>query len=491
MNNIERYNRLKGNLKISLPDEERIKACIATTLPPDYEISNLANTIMEFCGFEEADDWDSWIKLVFFEEDKELLFEIIQCLLPQISVLFNWEKSNFGLFGDIFYDPEETGLLIPWLSPENNKNLKFVKGYFVKIQQLTDNLILMEPIDETYCHLFDYNGNYLNIDLFECILEHEPDEQFDEYNIILLEKNQVIVEIGGLNNFYETTRYYMLEWKNNRFLYVSEVEESDYDNTLSILQAGELMEYFIIEHFNSIEHVNHSIHNSIKHLNHSIQTLQDVTIGSQIWMSKNLNVEKFRNGEIIPHASTISEWKKAAVNKQPAWCYYGYNPDNSQKFGKLYNWFAVNDPRGLAPIGWHVPTHEEWKKTYNTMKMGKTSIELQNINELNKLEGLNLNFGDDLTNAEIAELIKASYGWYGESYNGSNKSGWTALPGGARKTDGIFYDGELLGSGIQGYWWSSTECNLESANCITISDKIDLNKQVNKEMGLSVRCIKD
>ncbi len=84
---------------------------------------------------------------------------------------------------------------------------------------------------------------------------------------------------------------------------------------------------------------------------------QTVTIGSQVWASKNLNVSTYRNGDIIPHVQDQNAWAKLTTG---AWCYYDNDPSNEAKYGKLYNWYAVNDPRGLAPVGFHIPTHEEW-----------------------------------------------------------------------------------------------------------------------------------
>ena len=86
---------------------------------------------------------------------------------------------------------------------------------------------------------------------------------------------------------------------------------------------------------------------------------KEIQIGRQIWMSENLNVNVFRNGDIIPEAKTSSEWETAAKNKQPAWCYYDNDPANGTKYGKIYNWYAVQDPRGLAPSGYHVPSERE------------------------------------------------------------------------------------------------------------------------------------
>ena len=81
-----------------------------------------------------------------------------------------------------------------------------------------------------------------------------------------------------------------------------------------------------------------------------------VQIGTQLWIASNLNVSHFRNGDPIPEAASAAEWKQAAEDKRPAWCYYNNDPVNGRTYHKLYNWYAVNDPRGLAPYGWHVPS---------------------------------------------------------------------------------------------------------------------------------------
>ena len=92
---------------------------------------------------------------------------------------------------------------------------------------------------------------------------------------------------------------------------------------------------------------------------------ESVRIGNQEWMTRNLGVDRFRNGDLIPQVESDEEWKKAGENGRSAWCYYDNNPENGKKYGKLYNWYAVNDPRGLAPKGWRVPTNEEWTTLIN------------------------------------------------------------------------------------------------------------------------------
>lgn len=92
-----------------------------------------------------------------------------------------------------------------------------------------------------------------------------------------------------------------------------------------------------------------------------------VKIGEQIWKIHNLNIEEFRNGNTILKTVTDEDWEKANENHQPAWSYYNNKRSNGKKYGKLYNWYAVNDPRGLAPIGWHIPSDTEWTTLTNSL----------------------------------------------------------------------------------------------------------------------------
>jgi len=92
-----------------------------------------------------------------------------------------------------------------------------------------------------------------------------------------------------------------------------------------------------------------------------------IKIGTQMWMGENLSVSKFRNGQPIPQAKTEKEWIDAGEKKQPAWCYYDFNPELGNKYGKLYNWYAATDPREIAPDGWHIPAYAEWVELGNTL----------------------------------------------------------------------------------------------------------------------------
>jgi TonB family protein len=97
---------------------------------------------------------------------------------------------------------------------------------------------------------------------------------------------------------------------------------------------------------------------------------ETIIIGSHEWMTKNLNVERFRNGDLIPQAATREDWQSSALNKRPAWCYYNCDPSNADKYGKLYNWYAVNDSRGLAPAGFRVAIAEDWPVENGTVSSG-------------------------------------------------------------------------------------------------------------------------
>ena len=187
--------------------------------------------------------------------------------------------------------------------------------------------------------------------------------------------------------------------------------------------------------------------------------MEEIKIGNQIWMTENLKVEKFRNDDSIPQAKTDEEWKEAGDNNQPAWCYYDNDPANDIKYGKLYNWHAVNDPRGLAPIGRHIPTDDEWSVLIDYLG------------------------GED----DAGDTMKSKEGWDNNG-NGTNSSGFSGLPGGYR-----YYGGPFDYIDGFGGWWSSSEgstgtawyCHLHYSNGSVDRD------YYSKGKGLSVRCLRD
>ena len=90
-----------------------------------------------------------------------------------------------------------------------------------------------------------------------------------------------------------------------------------------------------------------------------------VLLGTQTWMTKNLDVTQFKNGDPIPQAQTDEAWQEAGFSGKAAWCYVTITNEDGvnqelKRYGKLYNSFAINDPRGIAPEGWRISTTDDW-----------------------------------------------------------------------------------------------------------------------------------
>ena len=182
-----------------------------------------------------------------------------------------------------------------------------------------------------------------------------------------------------------------------------------------------------------------------------------VTIGTQTWAVANLNVSTFRNGDSIPEARTNQEWVKAGESGKPAWCYYNNDPATALKYGKLYNWYAVNDPRGLAPQGWTLSSDEDWAALAHYLG----------------------------GQAAAGSKMKTTSGWT-EGYNGTNESGFTGFPVGYRIENGSF-----LNLGSIATWWSSTESKTLEAVDHYLSRSSSLSSgSTPKQRGESVRCLR-
>ena len=187
---------------------------------------------------------------------------------------------------------------------------------------------------------------------------------------------------------------------------------------------------------------------------------ETVTIGTQVWMVKNLDVEHYRNGDTIPQVTDKKEWDKLTTG---AWCYYGNDANNGKTYGKLYNWFAVNDPRGIAPSRWHVPSDAEW--TELTTYLG----------------------GEDVAGGKLKEVDTLH--WYKPNRGATNESGFSALPGGYRYSYSSFSY-----FGINGHWWSSTKKNYTMnawIRYLTYGSSSILRVINYKGNAFSVRCIHD
>lgn len=192
---------------------------------------------------------------------------------------------------------------------------------------------------------------------------------------------------------------------------------------------------------------------------------QAVRIGKQVWKIRNLTTNHYRNGDHIPQVTNAKKWASLTSG---AWCWY--NNDSATyaaTYGKLYNWYAVNDPRGLAPEGWHIPSDAEWATL--TDYLGGALLAGGKMKSTGTIEA-----GNGL--------------WHDPNKRATNSSGLTGLPGGVRDYNGFFYD-----DGYDGFWWSSTEYNSTSAQYLALSYDAGIVGRTEhyKPNGFSVRCVKD
>ncbi|MDZ7722211.1 MAG: FISUMP domain-containing protein [candidate division KSB1 bacterium] len=187
-----------------------------------------------------------------------------------------------------------------------------------------------------------------------------------------------------------------------------------------------------------------------------------IKIGDQWWMAENLKVTHFRNGDLIPNITSNSEW----INLSScAYCAYGNDENNTELYGYLYNWFAVKDPRVIAPEGWHVPTDEEWKKLINFLG------------------------GPNIAGVKLKD--KGTEYWQDSDEQGTNESRFTALPSGLRYfEDGIFYE---LGQSAN--YWSSSQAEPNQgvawSRTLSFDSKGTSRDYSDKRRGFSIRCIKN
>ena len=188
-------------------------------------------------------------------------------------------------------------------------------------------------------------------------------------------------------------------------------------------------------------------------------TYNGIQIENQFWLTENLNVSKYRNGDDIPQVQDNAEWSKLTTG---AWCCYENKEENGTTYGKLYNWYAVTDPRGLAPEGYHIPSDEEWGT-------------------------LVANLGGDYgAGGKMKE--KGTTHWNSPNEKATNQSGFTALPGGIRWEEENF---DYIGK--TGAFWSVSEYNLElgKERQIKSTNRNVILSYSKKVQGSSVRCIKN
>lgn len=272
--------------------------------------------------------------------------------------------------------------------------------------------------------------------------------------------------------------------------------------------------------------------------NRDNRTYKTVVIGSQKWMAENLNVSTFRNGDPIPEAKhNTLEWENAFKNKQPAWCYYPSYPMNEieygKEYGKLYNWYAVIDPRGLSPSGWHIPSENEWSVLESNVGVDyesklKASQQYETIISFKDVGGYYENKWVECSNCSYwSEKQKANnpcsvcrnkggksiQGKYipktkkrvevvlNRGWDGIDLFGFHAIPGGGLLYKGDDYDlgnemhkPQFYDLEIGCYFWSSTidsEGWIKMAYFMSNEERYWGASWTRQASGLTIRCIKD
>ena len=184
-----------------------------------------------------------------------------------------------------------------------------------------------------------------------------------------------------------------------------------------------------------------------------------VQIGEQLWTAKNLKVTHYQDRSEIPKNG---DWWSLNMG---AYCDYDNNPSNSDIYGRLYNWYATNDVRGLCMDGWHVPTLDEYKTL--TEYLG----------------------GEDVAGGKMKE--EGTKHWLSPNTGATNESGFTALPAGMRAP--INNPSDYIRRGESAFYWSSSEDN---GGYYGVAWYLRYNQLFlgqydhRKDMGYSIRCVK-
>jgi uncharacterized protein (TIGR02145 family) len=195
-----------------------------------------------------------------------------------------------------------------------------------------------------------------------------------------------------------------------------------------------------------------------------------VVIGKQVWLQENLRTKKYRNGKSIAKNITKAQW---STDKSGACAVYDNDSIKENAFGLLYNWYAIANPAGLCPVGWHVPKDSEW----NTMV--KYLDDYADTTELKRVQS-------EIAGGELKEIGYAH--WTTPNTGATGTSNFLGYAGGNKSTDGKCND-----VGAYGYWWTATASSAAEAYGRLLSyfnGNIDRFK-TSKNLGFSVRCVKN
>jgi len=293
--------------------------------------------------------------------------------------------------------------------------------------------------------------------------ENHVDEEQQLLDSIIRENDQLHHQIDQLNVKIKKS---LLDIYHIKSAQIANLEQDE---------SAELSALYLFDENNRLKEENKQLQAKIsfiesnslqKHTHPSLESINEnklyhtVKIGEQVWMTDNLNVTHFRNGDLIMEAQTDEEWQYAGKNKIPAWCYYDNNEELGIVAGKLYNWYAISDDRGIAPKGYRIPVEKDWKA-----------------------------LAKQLGGEEVAAVkMKINSEWGDNKSPSYAKNNFAAIPFGWRRSD---YDGISFTS-EGAYWWSRSAMNDQKAwthYILYFSDQLK-SYTFSKQSGLAIRCVK-
>jgi len=435
----------------------------------------------------------------YFEKNGYELVEDSGTDLVYKKLLTNNQKSNKFLF--LGLESKFTNIMYGYIVTQDNKKIKSANVPFSKNYKPEDVEIIIRMITDE----FHVSGHLTQLPKLE-----ESDNKVKDpikLNKLLIElveeaNNNGNSEMDNIDKIYSSLyeREKLSERNKNIDLiavYTKEIEENpkNKDSYYSRAYKKLLLDDYLgaIEDFKKVIELDPNNSDAIESLADAIESQKDslemdvlfqeisdsvididgniyktVQIGNQIWMTENLRVSRYRNGDSIPNITNDEEWERIETS---AWCNWNNDPESDSKYGKLYNWFTLDEKRNLAPEGWHVASYKEWMELTQLLNCNINKNKLDIDNGLVEVEDIN------------QYLQHPIY-----------ESGFSPMQVGCRVINTEIGDnGSFEDMGLYGYWWSSTPENERKAwmvdwycdnGSLTISSST-------KSNGFSVRCVKN
>jgi uncharacterized protein (TIGR02145 family) len=442
--------------------------------------------------FEET-DYDSFVDLPLRNELPKNEEDIFRAFNRESYFLKNYVCTKCNCAVHRFDESKNVYVLFDQMLPEIKVHSCTEKDSKLDLSYSHGNAFPVEVIakvktTDSYFHYYFSRIDGHGPRLKKLIMDYDMKTFLDSRNPVIVKRtgiNNIIVSCFNMGNKNietitltedkkELDKFFILEDRSDKK--INELEIVDVDNEYDEeenkvkLKSQEKPEMQSTKDSHSISSEKKKRSDEIEKFDQGlvvkIKGINVLIMNRQIWMVDNLNMKTFRNGDLITVAKTVSEWVKLNRAGEAGCCYYENNEEYGAKYGMLYNWYAVNDPRGLAPEGWHIPSCHEWESLYGYLGDGILSNQ--------RLKSM-----EDWTSISIVDVLLGS----------TILSGFDGLPAGYRHPSGEFrFMGQL------GNWWSATGSGSNSAKFYGVYDVGDSSnrfQQLEKGYGLSVRCIKD